>query len=58
MILIMLWTKKLTEKRKLVSSGIFGNIVDFGNDCVEQYLPDLGSDQTSLHNPWLGVICR
>ena len=38
-----------------VSIGYVGNIVDLLEALIENNLtPDLGSDQTSLHNPWLG----
>ena len=38
-----------------VSIGYVGNIVDLLEALIENNLtPHLGSDQTSLHNPWLG----
>jgi urocanate hydratase len=38
-----------------VSIGYVGNIVDLLESLIANDLtPDLGSDQTSLHNPWLG----
>tara|TARA_B100000530_G_scaffold79013_3_gene47681 strand:- start:10945 stop:12957 length:2013 start_codon:yes stop_codon:yes gene_type:complete len=43
------------ENKEAVSLGYIGNIIDVWerlND--ENIIPDLGSDQTSLHNPWLG----
>ena len=43
------------ENREAVSIGYRGNIVDLLGYLVEQDItPDLASDQTSLHNPWLG----
>ena len=38
-----------------VSLGYLGNIVDLLEYLIERGItPDLASDQTSLHNPWLG----
>ncbi|MCH1591621.1 MAG: urocanate hydratase, partial [Candidatus Thalassarchaeaceae archaeon] len=38
-----------------VSIGYVGNVVDLLQSLIENnFTPDLGSDQTSLHNPWLG----
>ena len=38
-----------------VSVGFIGNIVDLWERCVERHIKvDLGSDQTSLHNPYQG----
>ena len=43
------------EKKEAISIGYLGNIVDLLEYLVEQNItPDLASDQTSLHNPWLG----
>lgn len=43
------------EDNEAVSIGYVGNIVDLLEGLIENNLtPDLGSDQTSLHNPWLG----
>ena len=43
------------ENKEAVSIGYCGNIVDLLGYLVEQDItPDLASDQTSLHNPWLG----
>ena len=43
------------ENKEAVSIGYLGNIVDLLEHLVEsQVTPDLASDQTSLHNPWLG----
>ncbi|HJM18297.1 MAG TPA: urocanate hydratase [Candidatus Thalassarchaeaceae archaeon] len=41
--------------REAVSLGYMGNIVDLLEYLNEREIyPDLASDQTSLHNPWLG----
>ena len=38
-----------------ISLGYLGNIVDLLEYLIERGIaPDLASDQTSLHNPWLG----
>ena len=38
-----------------VSLGYLGNIVDLLEYLIQRGItPDLASDQTSLHNPWLG----
>ena len=43
------------QKKEAVSIGYIGNIVDLLEALIDADLtPDLGSDQTSLHNPWLG----
>ena len=43
------------EKKEVVSLAYQGNIVDLLEKFVEVGLQiDLGSDQTSLHNPWAG----
>jgi len=47
--------KTAKEKKEAVSLGFIGNIVDLLEYFVENKIyPHLGSDQTSLHNPWLG----
>lgn len=47
--------KKAKENKEIVSIAFQGNIVDVWEKFaeVELYI-DLGSDQTSLHNPWAG----
>ena len=41
--------------KEAVSLGYVGNIIDVWERLnYENIIPDLGSDQTSLHNPWLG----
>lgn len=43
------------EKKEAVSLAYRGNIVDLWEKFVAENVPvELGSDQTSLHNPWSG----
>jgi len=43
------------SRKEAVSLGYRGNVVDLLEYLVENDItPDLASDQTSLHNPWLG----
>ena len=43
------------EKGEAISIGLVGNIVELWERCVEREINvDLGSDQTSLHNPYQG----
>ncbi|MBK70046.1 MAG: urocanate hydratase [Euryarchaeota archaeon] len=47
--------REAVRNREAVSIGYVGNIVDLLEALIDEDLtPDLGSDQTSLHNPWLG----
>ena len=47
--------RNAVQKKEAVSIGYIGNIVDLLEALIDADLtPDLGSDQTSLHNPWLG----
>lgn len=47
--------RKAVEERKTVSMAYVGNVVDLWERLAEEYIKvDLGSDQTSLHNPWAG----
>jgi len=47
--------KELTEKKEVVSIAYRGNIVDVWEKFADENIRiDLGSDQTSLHNPWAG----
>lgn len=50
--------KKVTgakRKNRIVSIGYHGNIVDVWEQFAENGIKvDIGSDQTSLHNPWAG----
>ncbi|MEG0947719.1 MAG: urocanate hydratase [Bacteroidales bacterium] len=41
--------------QEIVSIAYLGNIVDLWEHLAEEGIPvDIGSDQTSLHNPWAG----
>ena len=43
------------EAKETISIGLIGNIVELWERCVERNIKvDLGSDQTSLHNPYQG----
>ena len=43
------------QRRATISIGLIGNIVELWERCVERNIRvDLGSDQTSLHNPYQG----
>ncbi len=47
--------RKAVEERKTVSMAYVGNVVDLWERLAEENIKvDLGSDQTSLHNPWAG----
>jgi urocanate hydratase len=47
--------KKALENKEIVSIAYLGNIVDVWEKFDQENLHiDLGSDQTSLHNPWAG----
>lgn len=47
--------RKAREAKEAVSLAYLGNIVDLWERMVETNFPvELGSDQTSLHNPWAG----
>jgi len=52
---LMSRVREAKDKKEVVSIGYQGNIVDvwerFATDDIKV---DLGSDQTSLHNPWAG----
>ncbi|NLA23415.1 MAG: urocanate hydratase [Bacteroidales bacterium] len=46
---------KYVEKKQAYSIAYLGNIVDLWERLAERDIKvDLGSDQTSLHNPWAG----
>jgi urocanate hydratase len=46
---------KAKKEAKPLSLGYLGNIVDLWEKLAENNISiDLGSDQTSLHNPWMG----
>lgn len=47
--------KKAKETNEIVSLAYIGNIVDVWEKFYEEEIfIDIGSDQTSLHNPWAG----
>lgn len=47
--------RKAVEERRTVSMAYVGNVVDLWERLAEENIKvDLGSDQTSLHNPWAG----
>jgi urocanate hydratase len=47
--------REAKTKKEIVSIGFLGNIVDVWEKFdKENIFVDLGSDQTSLHNPWAG----
>lgn len=46
---------KAMENKETVSLAYVGNVVDLWERLAAENVPvDLGSDQTSLHNPWAG----
>ena len=48
-------TKFAIKNKEAISLGYIGNIVDLLEKLDSaNIIPELGSDQTSLHNPWLG----
>ena len=52
---LILRIKKAKENKEIVSLAYQGNIVDLWEKFIEVGMEiDLGSDQTSLHNPWSG----
>ncbi len=52
---LVIRVKKAKADREVVSIGFQGNIVDVWEKFFEAGVHvDLGSDQTSLHNPWAG----
>lgn len=47
--------RKAMENKETVSLAYVGNVVDLWEKLAAENIPvDLGSDQTSLHNPWAG----
>ena len=47
--------RKAVDERHVVSLAYVGNVVDLWERLAEENIHvDLGSDQTSLHNPWAG----
>ncbi len=52
---LMARTKIAIQNNEAISLGYVGNIVDLLEKLDKvNIIPELGSDQTSLHNPWLG----
>lgn len=46
---------KASKNKEAISLAYQGNVVDLWEKLAEENIPvDLGSDQTSLHNPWAG----
>jgi len=53
--LLVVRVQKAIENKEVVSIAYLGNIVEVWEKFAEENLyVDLGSDQTSLHNPWAG----
>lgn len=47
--------RKAVEEKRVVSMAYVGNVVDLWERLADENIHvDLGSDQTSLHNPWAG----
>ncbi len=47
--------RKAVSEQRVVSMAYVGNIVDLWERLAQEHIHvDLGSDQTSLHNPWAG----
>ncbi|MCD4707317.1 MAG: urocanate hydratase [Candidatus Sabulitectum sp.] len=52
---VILRLKKAKQEAKPLSLGYLGNIVDLWEKLAGENIHiELGSDQTSLHNPWMG----
>ncbi|WP_430400193.1 urocanate hydratase [Flavobacterium sp.] len=53
--LLVAHVRKALENKEVISIAYLGNVVDVWERFDEENLHiDLGSDQTSLHNPWAG----
>lgn len=50
------WIREYRKKKQAISIGYLGNVVDLWERLADEpeHLVELGSDQTSLHNPYLG----
>jgi urocanate hydratase len=49
------WAYQAREEKKTLSIAYVGNIVDLWEKLLDEDIyVDMGSDQTSLHNPWSG----
>ena len=47
--------RRAVQEKEIVSLAYVGNVVDLWERLAAEEIPvDLGSDQTSLHNPWAG----
>ena len=47
--------RQAVKEKEVVSLAYVGNVVDLWERLAAEQIPvDLGSDQTSLHNPWAG----
>ena len=47
--------RKAVNEKRIVSMAYVGNVVDLWERLADEHIHvDLGSDQTSLHNPWAG----
>ena len=47
--------RQAVSERRVVSMAYVGNVVDLWERLADEHIHvDLGSDQTSLHNPWAG----
>lgn len=52
---LVIRTKEAIENKETVSIAYLGNVIDVWEAFAEEKIQiDLGSDQTSLHNPWAG----
>ena len=52
---LILAIRSAVEQKKTVSMAYVGNVVDLWERLADEDIRvDLGSDQTSLHNPWAG----
>ncbi|MCT4665226.1 MAG: urocanate hydratase [Flavobacteriales bacterium] len=52
---LVIRVRKAKENKEVVSIAYLGNVVEIWEKFAEENLyVDLGSDQTSLHNPWAG----
>lgn len=52
---LMKRVRKVKENKEVVSIAYQGNVVDLWERLAKEDIPvELGSDQTSLHNPWAG----
>jgi urocanate hydratase len=52
---VLLRIEKAVKAKEPLSLGYVGNVVDLWERCVKAGRPvDMGSDQTSLHNPYAG----